>query len=64
MLRSERHTASAAVASAGVLTASMPLRYVGPRSTLATMRSIIATASIGYWPEADSAASITASTPS
>ncbi len=63
-LRSDAQTASAVVDCAGACVASMPLRYESLASTRLTMRSIIATASSGYLPEADSADSITASTPS
>src|SRR5439155_16053147 len=56
--RSEKQIASAVVASAGVCVASRPTRYAGSASTRPMMRSIIATASTGYLPDADSADSI------
>src|SRR6185437_943967 len=57
-------TAWGAVSSSPGSEAFMMERYILCRSVLAMMRLIIATASRGYWPLADSADNITASAPS
>src|SRR5664280_2562118 len=57
-------TACGAVSSSPGWEASMMERYILCRSVLSMMRLIIATASLGYWPVADSADSMTASAPS
>src|ERR1700683_3064813 len=56
--------ASALVASGSVCSTCNDDRYVVSLSTCSAIRFIVATASTGYWPAADSADSMTASAPS
>ena len=56
--------ASAPVASGSVCSTCSDGRYIASFSTSSAIRFIVATASTGYWPAADSADSMTASAPS
>ena len=62
--RSALQMASGVLAPAGLWLASSPARQAGSCYTSPMMRCMMSTASTGYWPDADSADSITASAPS